>query len=407
MAETASNKTIFLWTGKDRKGAATKGEIEAANVAAVRAQLRSRGILVKSVRKKRQKGSAMGKKTRIPAKEIAIFSRQMATMIAAGVPIVEAIDMIASGHDNPGMRHMLNQIKADIESGSTFTDALRKFPLQFDRLYCSLVEAGEQAGILETLMNEIAVYQEKIESVKAKIKKALFYPIAVIAVALVVTFILMIFVIPQFEELFKGFGGDLPAFTLLVLDISAVVQDKWWLILLAIGGSIYAFIQAKKRSEAFANLVDKTLLNFPVIGDLLRKATVARFSRTLGTMFAAGVPLVDALQSVSSAAGNVVYSNAILKMKDEVSVGMPMNVAMAQTKLFPHMVVQMLRVGEQTGAIDTMLGKVADFYEEEVDTAVESMSSLMEPFILVVLGGLIGSLVVAMYLPIFKLGSVV
>ena len=400
-------KTTYLWVGKDKKGVPVKGEMEATNTAIVRSQIRRRGIIVKSVKKKKASSALFGKSTRIPAKEIAVFSRQMATMIAAGVPIVEAVDMIGSGHANPAMQDMLKAVKTDIETGSTFTDSLRKFPNHFDRLYCSLIDAGEQAGILETLMNEIAIYKEKFESVKAKIKKALFYPIAVVAIAIVVTFILMIFVIPQFESLFQGFGADLPAFTQVVLSISAVVQDKWWLFLIIIFAWIYGFITAKKRSEPFANLVDKVLLQFPVVGDLLHKATVARFSRTLGTMFAAGVPLVDALESVSSAAGNVVYGKAILRMREEVSIGMPLNVAMAETGIFPHMVVQMLRVGEQTGAIDSMLNKVADFYEEEVDTAVESMSSLMEPFILVILGGLIGSLVVAMYLPIFKLGAVV
>ncbi len=328
-------------------------------------------------------------------------------MMGAGVPLVQSFEIIGRGHENPSVQELIMGIKADIESGSTLANALSKQPLYFDELVCNLVTAGEQAGILETLLDKIATYKEKTEVLKSKIKKALFYPTAVIVVAFIVTAILLIFVVPQFEELFAGFGADLPAFTQMVIGLSTWMQAYWWLLVLGIGGGIYAFGQARKRSPKFNHTLDRMVLKLPIIGDILRKAVVARFARTLSTMFAAGVPLVEAMDSVAGAAGNAVYAEGIMSMRDNVATGQQLQLAMAQTGLFPNMVVQMVAIGEESGSLDAMLGKVADFYEQEVDDAVDSLSSLLEPLIMAVLGVLVGGLIIAMYLPIFKLGSVV
>jgi type IV pilus assembly protein PilC len=358
------------------------------------------------VRKKPQPLFGSGKK-KITAGDISIFTRQLATMMAAGVPLVQAFDIVGRGHDNPSMQELLLAIKGDIESGTAMAAALRKYPLYFDDLVCNLVAAGEQAGVLDTLLDKIATYKEKTESIKGKIKKAMFYPAAVIIVAILVTIIIMLFVIPQFKELFSSFGADLPAFTLLVIAISDFMRQFWWAMALGLGVAIYGFIAVYKRSRRFRDGLDRLALRIPVIGAILHKAAIARFSRTLSTMFAAGVPLVDALDSVSGATGNAVYANAVSNMREEVATGQSLQLSMRQRGLFPHMVIQMTAIGEESGSLDAMLGKVADFYEEQVDNAVDSLSSLLEPLIMVVIGGLVGSLVVAMYLPIFKLAAVV
>jgi type IV pilus assembly protein PilC len=328
-------------------------------------------------------------------------------MMSAGVPLVQSFEIIGRGHENPSMQDLILAIKADVESGSTLADSMAKHPLYFDELVCNLVNAGEQAGILEGLLDKIATYKEKTEALKAKIKKALTYPMAVIVVALVVTAILLIFVVPQFESLFKGFGADLPAFTRMVVDLSEWMQSYWWMALLSIGGAIYGFGQAKRRSVKFAHGLDRLSLKLPIIGEILTKAIIARYARTLSTMFAAGVPLVEAMESVAGTAGNAVYAEAILGMRDNVATGQQLQLSMAQTKLFPNMVVQMVAIGEESGSLDAMLSKVADFYEAEVDDAVDNLSSLLEPLIMSVLGILVGGLIVAMYLPIFKMGSAI
>ncbi len=348
-----------------------------------------------------------GRKKKITTKDITVFSRQLATMMSSGVPLVQAFEIIGRGHENVGMQELILAVKADVESGGTLADALAKHPRHFSELYVNLVAAGEQAGILETLLHKIATYLEKTETLKGKIKKALFYPIAVIVVAFIVTAILLIFVIPQFEELFKGFGADLPAPTLFVLALSAFFQKWWWLIALGIGGTIWAIFESRRRFRSVARFIDRMLLKIPVLGDILYKAAVARFARTLSTMFAAGTPLVEAMVSVAGASGNIVFYNAIMEMRDEISTGTQLQMAMRESQLFPNMVVQMVAIGEEAGSLDTMLAKVADFYEEEVDNAVDSLSSLLEPMIMAFLGVIIGGLVVSMYLPIFKMGQVV
>ncbi|MEA1048596.1 type II secretion system F family protein [Lamprobacter modestohalophilus] len=397
---------VFLWEGIDRRGARVKGDLRASSLALARADLRRQGVSPTKVRKKPQPLFGSGKR-KITAADISVFSRQLATMMAAGVPLVQSFDIVGRGHDNPSMQELLLTIKGDIESGTSMAAALRKFPLQFDDLVCNLVAAGEQAGVLDVLLDKIATYKEKTESIKGKIKKAMFYPAAVIMVAIIVTVVIMLFVIPQFKELFSSFGADLPAFTLLVIAMSDFLRDYWWLIAAGIAALVYAMIYAFKRSKAFRDAVDRTALRLPVIGPILHKAAVARYARTLSTMFAAGVPLVDALDSVSGATGSVVYANAVSKMRDEVATGQSLQLAMRQANVFPHMVIQMTAIGEESGALDAMLGKAADFYEEQVDNAVDALSSLLEPLIMVVIGGLVGSLVVAMYLPIFKLAAVV
>ena len=403
---TSASKITYIWEGTDSKGNRNKGEITARSDSMVKAELRRQGIRPIKVKKKpKDLLGNLGQKP-IVAKDIAVFSRQLATMMASGIPLVQAFDIIGKGHEKPAMQNMLSSIKADIEGGSTLAEGLSKFPLQFDELFCNLVEAGEHAGILEALLVKIAEYKEKTESLKAKIKKALTYPISVLVVAVVVTAILLIFVVPQFESLFSGFGADLPAFTQMVVELSRFMQEWWWAVFGIMGGIVFAIIQIKKRSRKFNHLLDRAVLKLPIIGDIMNKAAIARYARTLSTMSAAGVPLVEALQSVSGATGNIVYSEAVLQMREQVATGVQLQQAMKNTGLFPHMVVQMVAIGEEAGSVESMLAKVADFYEEEVDNAVDSLSSLIEPMIMSILGILVGGLIIAMYLPIFMLGSV-
>ncbi len=405
MAQSAAiRQAPFTWEGTDRAGKKVKGKTVAVNEAAVRSELRRQGVVATRVRKQSTLFQRQGKVT---AGDIAIFSRQMATMMSAGIPLVQSFDIIGAGHENPAMQKLILAIKADVEGGTSLAGALAKHPLHFDDLFVNLVTAGEQAGALETLLDKIATYKEKTEAIKKKVKKALFYPAAVVVVAVIVTAILLIFVIPEFESLFQGFGADLPAFTRLVIDISNFVQDKGWLLL--VGGviAVVGFLNAKKRSRALQHFLDRAILKIPIIGPILNKSAIARYARTLSTTFAAGVPLVEALGSVAGATGNIVYETAVLRMRDEVATGQRLQRAMENTDLFPNMVNQMIAVGEESGSLDEMSGKVADFYEEEVDNAVDSMSSLLEPLIMAILGVLVGGLVIAMYLPIFKMGSVV
>jgi type IV pilus assembly protein PilC len=408
-AATASVKTIkrdfpFRWEGRDKKGKRLKGRSLAPDEAALRADLRRQGIAPSRIRKQ---SNALKKGGRVNAMDIAVFSRQLATMLAAGIPLVQGFEIVGAGHEKPSMQKLILDIKSDIEAGTSLHEALAKHPLYFDDLYVNLVEAGEQAGALEGLLDKIASYKEKTEAIKKKVKKALFYPAAVLAVAIIVTIILLIFVIPQFEALFKGFGADLPAFTQMVINLSRFVQNEGFFILAVVIGLFWTFFYFKKRSKKMREFLDRMSLKMPVIGPILNKAAIARFSRTLSTMFAAGVPLVEALESVAGATGNIVYENAVMRMRDEVATGQRLQRAMETTELFPNMVVQMIAVGEESGSLDTMAGKVATFYEAEVDNAVDAMSSLLEPLIMVILGVLVGGLVIAMYLPIFKLGSVV
>ncbi len=398
--------SIFTWEGTDRKGNRVKGETRAATIALARADLRRQGITPLKLRKK-STSIFSNRKQKITTKDIAVFSRQLATMMSAGVPMVQAFDIVGRGHNNPSMQEMVLSIKGDVEGGTSLTASLRKHPLYFDDLFCNLVEAGEQAGVLETLLDKIATYKEKTESLKGKIKKALFYPVAVIVVAIVITAIIMIFVIPQFKNLFSSFGADLPMFTVVVMNISDFVAAWWWAILAAVVASVFAMSNVWKRSPKFRETLDRMLLKVPVIGAIMHKAALARFCRTTSTMFAAGVPLVEALQSVAGATGSAVYEKAVLIMRDDVATGQSLQLAMRQQGLFPHMVIQMVSIGEESGALDDMLAKVADFYEEEVDNAVDALSSLLEPLIMVVLGTVVGGLVVALYLPIFQLGAVV
>jgi type IV pilus assembly protein PilC len=405
MAHTAAIKqSPFTWEGTDRAGKKVKGKIVAASESAVRSELRRQGVVATRVRKQSQLFSMGGKVT---AADISIFSRQMATMMSAGIPLVQSFDIIGAGHDNPAMQKLILSIKSDVEGGTALADALAKHPAHFNDLYVNLVSAGEQAGALETLLDKIATYNEKTEAIKKKVKKALFYPAAVVVVAFVVTAILLIYVIPEFESLFQGFGADLPAFTRFVIDISQFVRDSGWLIAVVIVGAVVGFINAKKRYRSVQHFVDRAVLKIPIIGPILNKSAIARYARTLSTTFAAGVPLVEALESVAGATGNIVYEQAVLRMRDEVATGQRLQRAMENTDLFPNMVNQMIAVGEESGALDDMSAKVADFYEEEVDNAVDSMSSLLEPLIMAVLGVLVGGLVIAMYLPIFQMGQVV
>ena len=406
MAQAAVKSVMFVWEGRDRQGKKVKGEMSGTSDALVKAMLRRQGINPLRVKKKPQPLFGGGGK-KVKPKDIAIFSRQMATMMSAGVPLVQSFDIVGRGHENPNMQKLILDVKAGVEQGNSLGDSLAKHPLYFDDLYVNLVRAGEAGGILETLLDKIATYKEKTEAIKAKIRKALFYPAAVLAMAFIVTAVLMIFVIPQFAALFADFGADLPAMTVFVINLSNAFVDNWIFIFGGVGAVIWGFFQLKKRSTAFRHSIERLSLKIPVIGDILIKATIARFARTLSTMFAAGVPLVEAMDSVAGAAGNVVYGQAILQMRDEIATGTQLQAAMRDTNLFPNMVVQMVAIGEESGSIDHMLGKVADFYEQEVDNAVDAMSSLMEPMIMAVLGVLIGGLVIAMYLPIFKMGQVV
>ena len=407
-AATATVKAVkrevpFAWEGRDKRGARIKGKSLAPDEQTLRAELRRQGVAPSKIRKQRQGGKG-GKPN--PG-DIAVFSRQLATMLAAGIPLVQAFEIVGAGHEKPAMQKLILDVKSDVEGGTSLHEALGKHPLYFDDLYVNLVEAGEQAGALESLLDKIATYKEKTEALKKKVKKALFYPAAVLAVAVVVTIVLLVFVIPQFEALYKGFGANLPAFTQFVIHISQLVQHDGLYIAMVVGGIVWTFFYFKKRSRAMREFLDRLILKFPIIGPILNKAAIARYARTLSTMFAAGVPLVEALESVAGATGNIVYENAVNKMRDEVSTGQRLQRAMENTGLFPNMVNQMIAVGEESGSLDEMSGKVATFYEAEVDNAVDAMSSLLEPLIMVVLGVLVGGLVIAMYLPIFKLASVV
>ena len=406
MAEKALKLDLFAWEGTDKKGNRVKGESRGNNPNLIKADLRRQGIVPIKV-KKRSALATAGKGKAITPKDIAIFARQLATMMQSGVPLVQSFDIIGKGHENPKMQELVMTIKADVEGGSNLADSLRKHPLYFDDLVCNLVEAGEAAGVLDTLLDKIAHYKEKTEILKAKIKKALTYPTAVVVVAFIVTAILLIFVVPQFEDLFKGFGAELPAFTQMVVNMSRFMQDYWYMVLAGIGGAVYGIMQAKKRSRKFNETLDRMALKMPVIGNIITKAAIARYARTLSTMFAAGVPLVEALDSVSGATGNIVYANGVLRIRDQVATGQQLQLAMTQSGLFPHMVVQMVAIGEESGSLDSMLAKVADFYEREVDDIVDNLSALLEPMIMAILGVLVGGLVIAMYLPIFKMGAVV
>jgi type IV pilus assembly protein PilC len=402
-AATARPKeTVFSWEGKDKAGKVIRGEMRAGGQAVVNATLRRQGILVTKVRKQR-----IGRGGKVTEKDLAIFTRQLATMMKAGVPLLQSFEIVSKGAANPAVAKLLNEIKLEVETGSPLASAFRKHPLYFDALYCNLVQAGEQAGILENLLERLATYKEKILAIKSKIKSALFYPVAIIAVAFVIVAIIMIFVIPAFKQVFTSFGADLPAPTLLVMAISDWFVAYWYIIFPAIGGGIWGFLESWKRSLAVQIFMDRMLLRVPVFGDLVKKSCIARWTRTLSTMFAAGVPLVEALESVGGASGNYIYMVATKQIQQEVSTGTSLTVSMQNSGVFPSMVIQMVSIGEETGALDAMLGKVADFYEQEVDDAVEALSSLMEPMIMVVLGTLIGGMVIAMYLPIFKLGQAV
>jgi type IV pilus assembly protein PilC len=405
MAEVIASKQFpFLWEGKDRKGNRIKGRGLAKDEMDMRADLRKQGIAASRIRKERQLFKGQGK---VKAEDIAIFSRQLATMLSAGIPMVQAFEIIGVGHDKPAMQKLVLNIKNEIETGNTLHQSLAKHPLHFDDLFVNLVEAGEHAGALETVLDKIATYKEKTEALKKKIKKALFYPAAVVAVAIIVTVILLLFVIPQFEALFKGFGADLPAFTQLVINMSRWMQDNGWILLIFLGAAAFGFSYFYKRSRKLRQFIDKLSLQIPIIGPILKKAAIARFARTLATMFSAGVPLVEAMKSVAGATGNIIYQDAVMRMRDEIATGLRMQRAMENTGLFPNMVVQMIAVGEESGSLDEMASKVADFYEADVDAAVDGLSSLLEPLIMVILGTIIGGMVVAMYLPIFKLGAVI
>ncbi len=399
---SAVKESTFHWEGRNKDGKTVRGEMRAASDSVVQTTLRRQGIINAKVKKVRFKSGG-----KVTEKDISLFTRQLATMMRSGVPLLQSFDIVGRGHTNPAVGKLLLDIKADVETGSSLSQAFRKYPLYFDTLYCNLVAAGEQAGILDTLLDRLATYKEKILAIKGKIKSALFYPIAVIVVAFIITAVIMIFVIPAFKDVFKSFGADLPAPTLIVIAISDFFVAYWWAIFGVIGGGLYAFLESWRRSEKIQMLMDRTLLRVPVFGDIVRKSVIARWTRTLATMFAAGVPLVESLESVGGAAGNHVYKVATRQIQSEVSTGTSLTSAMQNVNLFPNMVTQMVAIGEESGALDSMLSKVADFFEQEVDDAVEAMSSLMEPMIMVILGTLIGGMVIAMYLPIFKLGSVV
>ena len=401
-AKAGPKEITFAWEGKDKAGKVVRGEMRAQGEAMVNATLRRQGVMVTKL--KRQKAGGGGK---VGEKDISLFTRQLATMMKAGVPLLQSFEIVSKGAANPAVARLLIEIKTEVETGSSLAAAFRKYPLYFDQLFCNLVAAGEQAGILETLLDRLATYKEKTLAIKSKIKSALFYPIAIIAVAFIITAVIMIFVIPAFKQVFTNFGADLPAPTLFVMAVSDAFVKYWYLIFGIVGGGIYGFLEAWKRSLSVQIFMDRLMLRAPVFGHLVRISTIARWTRTLSTMFAAGVPLVEALDSVGGASGNWVYQSATKVIQQEVSTGTALTVAMTNTTIFPNMVLQMVSIGEETGALDSMLGKVADFYEAEVDDAVEALSSLMEPMIMVVLGTLIGGMVIAMYLPIFKMGQAV
>ena len=399
----ATKEITYLWEGKDKKGKVIKGEMKAASEAFVNSSLRRQGVTVTKLKKQ----SSFSSKGRVSEKDITLFTRQLATMMKSGVPLLQSFDIVGKGHSNPAVAKLLLDIKSDVETGSSLSTAFRKYPLYFDALFCNLIGAGEQAGILDTLLDRLATYKEKILAIKSKIKSALFYPISIVVVAFVITAVIMIFVVPAFKDLFSSFGADLPGPTLVVMAISEIFVNWWWAIFGSIGFAIWFFFYTWKRSLSMQSTMDRLILKIPVFGELIRKATIARFSRTLATMFSAGVPLVEALDSVAGASGNRVYYEATKKIQSEISTGTSLTIAMQNSEVFPNMVLQMTAIGEESGALDSMLSKVADFYEAEVDDAVDALSSLMEPIIMVVLGTLIGGLVVALYLPIFKLGEVV
>ena len=403
MAASAAKQLTYVWEGKDKKGKVVKGEMRANGDSFVKATLRRQGINVTKVKKQ----SGMAKKGKVTDKDVTLFTRQLATMMKSGVPLLQAFDIVGKGHSNPAVAKLLADIKADVETGSSLSAAFKKYPLYFDNLFCNLVGAGEQAGILDSLLDRLATYKEKILAIKSKIKSALIYPVSIIVVAFVITAVIMIFVVPAFKELFTGFGADLPGPTVVVMNISDFFVEWWWAIFGSIGASLWFFFYTWKRSESMQSTMDRLMLKLPIFGELIRKATLARFARTLATMFSAGVPLVEALDSVAGATGNRVYYDATKKIQSEISTGTSLTVAMQNSEVFPNMMLQMAAIGEESGALDSMLGKVADFYEGEVDDAVEGLSSLMEPVIMVVLGTLIGGLVIAMYMPIFKMGEVV
>ncbi len=403
MAAKTVKQITYLWEGKDKKGKVLKGEVRASGEAVVKATLRRQGINVSKVKKQ----SSFANKGKVTDKDVTLFTRQLATMMRAGVPLLQTFDIVGKGHPNPAVARLLGDIKSDVETGSSLSAAFRKYPLYFDNLFCNLVGAGEQAGILDSLLDRLATYKEKILAIKSKIKSALIYPASIISVAIIITVIIMIFVIPAFKDLFSGFGADLPTPTLIVMAMSDFVVN-WWLELFgSVFLGIWFFFYTWKRSEKMQHTMDRLILKAPIFGELIKKATIARFARTLSTMFAAGVPLVEALDSVAGASGNKVYYDATKKIQSEISTGTSLTTAMQNSQVFPNMVLQMTSIGEESGSLDAMLSKVADFYEEEVDNMVAGMSSLMEPVIMVVLGTLIGGLVVALYMPIFKMGQVV
>ncbi len=403
-ARKVEKALIYTWEGTDKKGKRLKGETRAATITLVRADLRKQGIIPLKIKKK-PISIFSARKPKITPGDIAIFARQLATMMQAGVPMVQAFDIVGRGSENASMQDLILAIKADVEGGTALATALSKHPLHFDDLFCNLVRAGEAAGVLEDLLDKIATYKEKMESIKGKIKKAMFYPVAIVVVAVLVTAMIMMFVIPQFESLFSSFGSDLPAFTKVVVAMSRWLQEWWFLALAGVFGVIHLFGFIWKRSRKFRLWIDKVLLKTPVIGVIVNKSSIARFARTTSTMFAAGVPMVEALESVAGATGNIVYSNAVLRMREDVATGQSLQLTMKQQEIFPHMVIQMVAIGEESGSLEDMLSKVADFYEEEVDNMVDALSSLLEPIIMVVLGTLIGGLIVAMYLPIFHMAE--
>lgn len=396
---------VFAWEGTDKRGKRVKGEMRGTNPNLIKAEVRRQGITPLKVRKKPKPLFAAGGS--ITPKDIMLFTRQLCTMLQSGIAIVQALDMVGHSSKNPKLKELILDIKKELEGGSRFADALGRHHLYFDDLYCNLVRAGEEAGVLEKLLGKIAIYLEKAEAIKSKIKKALIYPAAVLLVAFIATAFMMIFVIPQFESLFQGFGADLPAFTRMILDISDVFVNYWWLIFGSIIAPIVAFVQARKRSRTFNQLVDRWILKMPIFGPIIALSANARFARTLSTMFDGGIPLVDAMTSVAGATGNYVYESAVLEMRDSVSIGQQLNFAMRQSSLFPDMVIQMIAIGEEAGSLGSMLAKVADFYEEELDTTVAALTTLIEPLVMCILAVLVGSMVIAMYLPIFKLGAAV
>lgn len=403
MAESAT----FVWEGTDRQGRKTKGEIASVNPNIAKAELRRQGINATKVKKKTKSLVSLGGGGSVKPADIALFTRQMATMMRAGVPLVQAFEIVADGAEKPKLKDLIRSIKNDVAGGSSFGSALRKHPLYFDDLFCNLVESGEQSGALETMLDRIATYKEKTESLKAKVKKAMTYPIAVLVVAVVVTGILLIYVVPQFEQVFAGFGAELPAFTQMVIALSEFVQAWWFVILIGIIGAVTGFVAARKRSKKMRDMLDRLSLKTPIAGNIIEKSAIARFARTLSTTFAAGVPLVEALNSVAGATGNSVFVNAVYKIRDDVSTGQQLNFSMKLTGVFPNMVIQMVAIGEEAGALDSMLDKAATYYEEQVDNLVDNLTALMEPMIMAVLGVLVGGLIIAMYLPIFQLGAVV